>query len=189
MTSKALFRHCVGRRVFKGNLAFMWALLAVLVPTAIRLSVDGQVSGVAVTPYLPFIVLSAVTLAWWQAGLVALASALIGDALFIGVPNRILEGPSDLFAVGAFLVAAGLIIAVVQVVREMMADGHRGGINGEVTNGIIFSLRDGEAWASWKTDPWAVRLGPQEEVAAMMEDFLAQIKVAERLNGDPGLMI
>jgi len=70
-----------------------------------------------------------------------------------------------------------------------MADGHRGGINGEVTNGIIFSLRDGEAWASWKTDPWAVRLGPQEEVAAMMEDFLAQIKVAERLNGDPGLMI
>ena len=50
----------------------------------------------------------------------------------------------------------------------------------ERASGVIFSLERGQAWASW---PGAatVRLGPHKEVAAMMEDFLAQVELGERL--------
>ncbi|MBT2135675.1 hypothetical protein KK137_15150 [Croceibacterium sp. LX-88] len=49
-------------------------------------------------------------------------------------------------------------------------------------SGVIFSLKDGEVWASWPDDPGAVRLGEVAEVAAMMRDFLQQLELGERLN-------
>jgi len=51
----------------------------------------------------------------------------------------------------------------------------------DAKGGIIFSLRDGEVWASWHGWPETVRLGPVADVTAMMQDFLHQGRVAERL--------
>ncbi len=50
---------------------------------------------------------------------------------------------------------------------------------------IIFSERDGYILASWPGTNAAVRLGRREIVAAMMEDFLAQAALGERLAGSP----
>lgn len=49
-------------------------------------------------------------------------------------------------------------------------------------NDIVFSLENGIVWASWPGIGQRVSLGPQEAVAYMMKDFLAQNEVAERLN-------
>jgi len=49
-------------------------------------------------------------------------------------------------------------------------------------SGIIFSLEDGQAWASRPGLGIRVRLGPEAEVTEMMHDFLAQQELAERLN-------
>ncbi|WP_156457700.1 hypothetical protein [Altererythrobacter sp. Root672] len=53
-------------------------------------------------------------------------------------------------------------------------------------SGVIFSLRDGEVWASWPGNPNAVRLGEVGEVSAMMRDFLQQVELGERLNRKSG---
>jgi hypothetical protein len=46
----------------------------------------------------------------------------------------------------------------------------------------IFSLKDGEVWASWPDRSSAVRLGEVEEVSAMMRDFLQQLELGKRLS-------
>ena len=51
----------------------------------------------------------------------------------------------------------------------------------DAKGGVIFSLRNGEVWASWHGWPETVRLGPIADVSAMMEDFLRQGEVGERL--------
>ena len=46
---------------------------------------------------------------------------------------------------------------------------------------IIFSSRDGYVWASWPDSNATMRLGRHSMVAAMMQDFLAQDALGERL--------
>lgn len=46
---------------------------------------------------------------------------------------------------------------------------------------IIFSSRDGYVWASWPETNATVRLGRHEMVAAVMEDFLTQDVLGQRL--------
>ena len=46
---------------------------------------------------------------------------------------------------------------------------------------IIFSERDGYILASWPGTNASVRLGRREMVSAMMEDFLAQAELGQRL--------
>jgi len=53
--------------------------------------------------------------------------------------------------------------------------------------GIIFSSREGFAWASWPETEVAIRLGRHEMVAAMMQDFLAQDALGKRLNKQRGV--
>jgi hypothetical protein len=48
--------------------------------------------------------------------------------------------------------------------------------------GIVFSSREGFAWATWPETEAAVRLGRHKMVAAMMRDFLAQDALGRRLN-------
>ncbi len=56
-----------------------------------------------------------------------------------------------------------------------------GGLRTDCRGSIIFSLRDGQVWASWHGWPETVRLGPVGDVAAMMQDFLGQVEVGARL--------
>ena len=164
-----------------GGWAIFWAVAAVAAPTLIRASLDGIVVGVAVTPYVPFVLLAAIFLGWRHAAFVALASALIADAAFIGPPRQFLEGPTDIVALGFFLLASAMIIAFVNEIRSELSERHGSASSTEGPGGIVFSLEGGQAWASWYGSGPAIRLGPQEEVAKMMEDFLAQIELAKYL--------
>ena len=51
---------------------------------------------------------------------------------------------------------------------------------------LIFSSRDGYVWVSWPDADAAVKLGRHEMVAAMMQDFLAQVELSERLEHRDG---
>ena len=46
---------------------------------------------------------------------------------------------------------------------------------------IIFSLMDGFVWASWPGTDVVVKLGSHDAVSVMMQDFLAQNALADRL--------
>ena len=178
-TLKPLFLNQV-----TGGRAIFWAVVAVAIPTFLRLSVEGIVTGCATVTYVPFVLLSALFLGWRYAVPVALFSAYFADSLFMGHDHLLFEGPCDIYGMTAFLIGSGLIIAAVEFIRRELQNMPGPAGNRGMTAGIVFSLENGQAFASWYGNPSAIRLGSQEEVAEMMEDFLAQLELAKRLGTD-----
>lgn len=177
-------RHLVrwlGAPIVNGRLALLCAILLVALPTAVRAAVHGSVTGCEFTPYLPFVFLAAIMIGWWQAGLVALASVAILGGLLVGPPSQFLNDACALSAAGIFLASSAVIIIIVTAIRHIFADlqARRAGPSG---SGIIFSLEKGEVWASWHGSGPPLRLGSQDRVESMMEDFLAQGELGKRLN-------
>ena len=150
----------------------LFCAIAVLgLPTIVRAAVLGTVTGCEFTPYLPFVLVSAILLRWWHASAVALACVAILGGLLGGSPALALSCFAP--AAGIFIASSTIIIGVavmvrrfVAVVRDRRAD--------ESEGGIIFSLEKGEVWASWYGHGLPVRLGQQARVSSMMKDFLAQ---------------
>jgi hypothetical protein len=163
-------------------LALLCGVLAVAVPTLIRVAVNGAISGCEYTPYLPFVLLSAILLGWWQAGLVALASAALFSGIFAIPPSDFFEDTCVMSSAGIFFAASAMIIGIVILVRRGIAVilSHPD----EAAGGVIFSMEDGQVWASWYGQGPPVCLGSQKRVGRMMEDFLAQEELVSRLN-DP----
>jgi hypothetical protein len=164
-----------------GQLALACGIGAVVIPTILRFSVNGVVTGCELTPYLPFVLLSAVVLRWWQAGAVALASATLFSGLFVGSLTKILNSTCTITSVGMFLAASAMIILIVVAVRQLAARmfSHAD----EAPGGVVFSMEDGHVWASWYGQGPPVCLGSQQKVGKMMEDFLAQEELAKRFAG------
>ena len=176
------FTRWLGAPIVSGWLALICGMLAIALPTAVRAAVHGSVTGCEFTPYLPFVLLAAIMIGWWQAGLVALASVAILGGLFVGPPGQFLLDACAKSAAGVFLASSSVIIAVVTLIQRTIADlqTDRAEPSG---SGIIFSLEKGEVWASWHGSGPPMRLGSQERVEAMMEDFLAQGELGKRLTG------
>ena len=166
-----------------GKWALVCSLVAVVVPTLLRASVDSFVSGIGFSPYVPFVLLSAVFLGSRHAAGVAIASAIVADLLFVDPRFIFIAGPTDVFGMSVFLVSSALMICLVQSFRTIIETGIKAGGTAE---GIIFSLKCGEAWASWPGASYFVRLGRRDEVSAGMKDFLAQVEVGKSLTNDNG---
>ena len=151
--------------------------------TAIRVAVDDMVMGCEFTVYLPFVLLAALLLRWWQAGLVALASVALLGLLFVGTPAAMLASHCFLPSSAMFLLSSGAMIGFVMVARGLF---HAMRVPGEdeTPGGIIFSLEDDKVWATWYGQGPPVLLGSAAKVSSMMEDFLAQLAVGKRLNGN-----
>lgn len=167
----------LGTPLASGWIALPIALAAVAAPTSIRAALNGVVTGCEFTPYLPFIMLSAILLRWWQAGAVALVSVGIMGGLFKGS----LENPSCFIpAAGVFLVSSAAMIGLMVLMRRLVTALQNRGTD-ESAGGIVFSLEQDQVWASWYGEGAPVRLGTRGKVSHMMEDFLAQEELAKRL--------
>ena len=164
-----------------GRAAALCVVAAIIVPTMIRLAVDGIVTESGFLPYLPFVLLAAILLDSRHGVAVVTGSAVVADLLFVGPRFQFLEGADDIFGFVAFLISSSLIVGLVQTVRTAVSEATPS--PKELGGGVLFSLEDGEAWAKSSRNDSSVRLGPQEEVAGMMADFLAQLEVGKRLNG------
>ena len=169
--------------VLNGRLALVCGIVAVAIPTAIRAAVNGTVTGCEFTPYLPFVLLSAIMLRWWQAGAVALVSVAVMGGLFAGSLSESLAQPCFQSSAGMFLGSSAIIVAVAAMVRRVIAEIQSRSID-ESAGGIVFSLEKGQVWASWYGSSPPMRLGSRSKVEAMMEDFLAQGELAKRLSGE-----
>lgn len=160
-----------------GKPALVVAVVAILLPTMLQLSLGGTAWGAGLLVYFPFVMLAAVLLDWKAATIIMLASALLADWLFGGPHHRLLQQPADVFELAMFLSGSTVIIALVQANRTTF----RQLVGPTCKGGTFFSLGEGQAWASWPEAGFHLRLGPQDEVASMMRDFLAQLEVAQRL--------
>ncbi len=168
-----------------GKTGLLLSILLIAVPTAIRLSVDGYVTGIGFTPYTPFVLLAALLVGWRPAIAIAVSCAVFGDILFVG-PRQLFEGPTDIFGMIAFLTTSALIIGLVEAARAIIENTLRPARQDGKPAPVVFSLQGGDAWASWYGSHSWIRLGPKDEVAEMMEDFLAQLELGKRLNEDQG---
>jgi hypothetical protein len=164
-----------------GRLALLCGIFAVAFPTTIRAAIDSLVTGCEFTPYLPFVLFSAVLLRWWQASLVALASVTILGGMFVGPPSAILASECFETSAGIFLASSASMIGAVILVRCAFAAMRHRDFD-ETAGGIVFSLEKDEVWASWYGSGPPMRLGSHNKVEAMMEDFLAQVELGKRLN-------
>ena len=131
-----------------GLQAVVWGIIAIAIPTLLRASVDDLVTGLAVMPFVPSVLLSSIFLGWRYAAGVTLGSATVADALFIGAPLELFEGPTDVIALGTFLFASVLMIGFAHAARSLIADSSPGERNPWSKGKIVFSLEKGEAWAA-----------------------------------------
>jgi len=166
-----------------GRLALLVGTLAMVIPSSVRFALNGVVSGCEFTPYLPFVLICAVLLRWWQAGLVAVAALPVLGGLLEG--SRHFDSSCFQSAAAVFLASsAGMILFAVVVRSAVMALQKRGADEG--LGGVVFSLERGEVWASWYGQSSPVLLGSQRKVSEMMKDFLAQEELGRRLNNLSG---
>jgi hypothetical protein len=177
MTVVDLLRKWLVTTPLKGRLAILFAVTAVTMPTAIRAWFDGIVVGLGFSAYFPFVLLAAILLEWKLATVVALVSAALTDLLFVGMRYQLLEGPTDVFGVVSFVVGAFLIIGLVEAIRTAFEDL----VGPTAAGGVMFSLKNGQAYASWPTAGFHLSLGPRDDVAEMMKDFVAQVELGKRL--------
>jgi hypothetical protein len=178
---KGFWKKAIQARPLRGSWALLSGLALIAVPTLIRASVDGSVSGSVFLPYFPFVLVSALLLKPAHAAVVALVSAAMADLLFMHPEFTLVAGPSDLFGAAVFLVSSALMITVVQAARSLIADYLSPDSADATAGGIVFSSEEGQVRASWYSARPPVHLGPQSEVARMMADFLAQVELGERL--------
>lgn len=178
MSFNAALKKVLRAPPLKAGWALLFGLAAIIVPTFIRALALGSGAGTVFTLYIPFVLLAAALLRARHALIVALGSAAVGNFLFMGDWARFAGVPGDLIGVAAFLLSSALIIGFVRAARKLVEGPHEAG---EEAQGVVFSSEGGQAWASWYSARPSVRLGPKTEVAVMMEDFLAQMEVGERL--------
>jgi len=167
-----------------GARAIFYTILAAGVPTFIRAGVAGFVSGCELTIYLPFVLFAAVFMGWKYGLATALTSAVLAQFVVMGLHHSFLASACSIYSMSVFSIGSGVIIAAVHGLRRLI--GSRSDLPGSSDGGIIFSLEKGQAWASWYGQSLHVQLGPQSEVAEMMEDFLAQLEVGKRLTHSAG---
>ena len=161
-----------------GWYALLGGIAAVAFPTIVRAAVSGSITGCEFTPYLPFVLLAAILLGWWQAGAVALASVAVLGGLFVGPQAAIAQKACFISGAGLFLASSSALVAVAVMARRAIHSQERSGAE-EGSGGIVFSVEGGEVWASWNGQEAPLRLGPQRNVARTMREFLAGARPAD----------
>jgi hypothetical protein len=177
---RASLKRWIDAPFVTGWLALLCVIAAVALPTIARAAVNGVVTGCEFTPYLPFVLISAILLGWKEAVAVAMVSVALLGGLFFGSPHAIYQGTCFQTAAGIFLASSALILGIVILVRRIIS-----GLLGRpdtALGGGILSLDDGEVWLSRHGQGPPVCLGSQSTVSEMMKDFLAQEELGKRLN-------
>lgn len=180
VSTKHLRRWLIAAPV-TGPLAALGALFALAAPTLVNVWIKAVSTDLCLLSYLPFILLAAILLGWRYAALIAPASAIVSDLWLMGVPGRLFESHSHVFALASFMVVAAILVAFVAAVRMLAGFNIPPARSRRPQGNVIFSLENGVAWASWYGTQEPICLGDEDEVAAMMEDFLAQRELGRRL--------
>lgn len=167
-----------------GIRALLYGIVLILVPTAIRQILDSFLAGhLSFLIYVPFVIMAAILLRWTYAAAVALASWAVANVLFLEPRYQFTLDRVEEVSFVIFALSGALLIALVEAVRRIVENSLRPARpDTSFTTPVVFSSERGQAWASWYGSHSWVHLGPEDEVAECMQDFLAQRAVAERLH-------
>jgi len=180
MIDSSFLIRTLQRPPLTGAHALLFGLAAVAAPTLIHGAVVGNGVALAFIVYVPSVVLAAVFMRSWHAVLLAFACAAAGDWFFLEQHDQVTFSASDLVGVPVFLFSSALILLVVRAVKSLL---HVAFSPNAAPSKVIFSEEKGHAWAHWHGDRPSLPLGPHDEVADMMEDYIAQVELGNRLTG------
>ena len=102
--------------------AIVFIGLAIVVPTLLRVAIDGLVTGTTFVAYYPFVLISAMFMGWRHASVVALGSAIVANFLFMAPRYTVFAGPDDISGAVSFLCAAMVIILLAEAMRRTAAE-------------------------------------------------------------------
>jgi two-component sensor histidine kinase len=114
------------RRVFLARIspvaAAGWAVVAVVVPTALRWAIDRGEGGMAFLTFYPAVVLSALFLGWRWATAVAVVSAVIANRVLRPHPLLFYEGPREALLVALFLLSCAALVWIGSTARRLVRE-------------------------------------------------------------------
>lgn len=99
-----------------------WTAIAVVVPTLLRLAIDGGRNGIPFITYFPAIVLVALFLGWRYGVLAAVASAAAARLLFMEGRPPLVETPEGVAIIGLFVLTCALLISIGETLRRTFAE-------------------------------------------------------------------
>ena len=170
-----------------GKWVLLWILISLPVALVIRNSMHcTELVGDCCTPLLVFVMLTAILFGTWAALISVAAAAAVLLLLYSPPVGHAVGSEGEAWGLALFVLYCLLTVGAVQYVRRCFVRFSRSAGTQERSSGVIFSLEEGHAWASWPGSPAPVRLGPEHEVTRMMEDFIAQVEVGQRLAECPG---
>jgi two-component sensor histidine kinase len=112
----------LARHSLAGSLG--WTLLAVVVPTLIRLAIDrGEAGGHFVT-YYPAVVLAGLFLGWPFGVLAAVLCAAAARLLFMQGEPRLIDSVQGLEIFGLFVLSCAFLIAIAEGLRRVLGELH-----------------------------------------------------------------
>jgi hypothetical protein len=164
-----------------GPWAVALTVVAGLIPVFIRLGMSPQIDDQACTIFCPFVLAISILCGWRWALALAVGTATACNTILMGAPYMFHFQRSEIEGLSTFLGYSVFVVLVIQLFRMTAARSLRQAGAAERASGIVFSLDDGQAWASWYGIDAPVRLGPRDEVVQMMEDFIAQVELGKRL--------
>lgn len=94
--------------------------LAILLPTLLRLAIDGGTGGVPFVTYFPAIMLAALFLGWEYAALTVVGSAIVAKRMFMGGPSLLDSNWQFLTMAGLYFLSCALLIAMVETMRRTL---------------------------------------------------------------------
>lgn len=109
----------LARHSLAGNLA--WTLVAVFVPTMLRLLVAAEQYGTPFVTYYPAIVLAGVFLGWRYAALTAILCAATTKALFMQALPSLAATPEGVEIFGLFVLSCAVLISIAEALRRVLA--------------------------------------------------------------------
>ncbi|MXP41784.1 hypothetical protein GRI75_09040 [Altererythrobacter soli] len=95
-----------------------WTAAAVVLPTALRLAIDGERSGFPFVTYFPAIALAALFLGWRYGALVALLSAVAAWLLFMHGEPPLIETPEGAAILALSVLSCVLLIFIGETLRQ-----------------------------------------------------------------------
>lgn len=112
----------LARHTLLGSLG--WTVVAVLVPTALRLAVDAGHKGAPFVSYFPAVVLAGLFLGWRYAVLTAVLCAGVAWLLFLREMPPLEATPQGMAILGLFVLSCAFLVAIGEWLRTVLAELH-----------------------------------------------------------------
>ncbi len=121
----------------------VWSIVAVVVPTVVRLGFDSGSIAVPFVTYFPAVLVAVLLLGWQYATFCAVGSAIVAERLFIDRHGLIEARAPELILAGTFLFSCALIIATGDALRRVLRENEqRSDLETTLTNEMRHRIRN-----------------------------------------------